>query len=188
MPRNWRLHGTGGATGTGGSPAPAGGPAGGKLIRNDVFWKDTAGTPIYSQGGGVLRLGGTYYWYGVKYGGAVTYAAKPTTLNSDTSFAGVTVYSSKDLATWKLENDVLIAVSLAQRRSALVRSDGRRLQRQDQEVRDGRADRGRRAVCSSPPATRRPATTRSTLRGHQLSSNGATGDQTVFQDDDGKAY
>lgn len=30
------------------------------------------GTPIYSQGGGVLQVGDTYYWYGVKYRGAVT--------------------------------------------------------------------------------------------------------------------
>lgn len=40
---------------------------------------------------------------GVKYGGAVTYAAKPDAKNSDISFQGVTTYSSKDLVHWKLE-------------------------------------------------------------------------------------
>jgi hypothetical protein len=31
-------------------------------IRNGVFWKDTSGTPIYSQGGGILKVGDIYYW------------------------------------------------------------------------------------------------------------------------------
>jgi hypothetical protein len=82
------------------------------LIHNDVFWKDTSGNPIYSQGGGVLKAGNTYYWYGVKYGGAVTYAASPTKLNDDTSFVAVTIYSSTDLVTWKFENNALTAASL----------------------------------------------------------------------------
>ena len=120
--------GTGGATGTGGTTKTGGiigtggiastggtgdgGALGGALIHNDVFWKDTAGNPIYSQGGGVLKAGNTYYWYGVKYGGAVTYAASPTKLNDDTSFVAVTIYSSTDLATWKFENNALTAASL----------------------------------------------------------------------------
>ena len=45
------------------------------IITNDVFWKDTSGNNIYSQGGGVFKFGNTYYWYGVKYAGAVQYAA-----------------------------------------------------------------------------------------------------------------
>ena len=92
-------------------PAPAGPPARGALIHNDTFWKDTSGTPIYSQGGGVFTFNGTYYWYGVKYNGAVSYAAN-TKKNSDTSFAAITCYSSTDLVTWKHENDVLTTASL----------------------------------------------------------------------------
>jgi hypothetical protein len=107
---------TGGTSGTGGIASTGGtsegGVTGGALIHNDVFWKDTTGAPIYSQGGGVLKVGSTYYWYGVRYGGAVTYAAKPTGLNSDTSFVAVTIYSSTDLTTWKFENNALTAASL----------------------------------------------------------------------------
>lgn len=44
-------------------------------IYNDTFWKDTSGDNIYSQGGGVFKFGDTYYWYGVHYSGAETYAA-----------------------------------------------------------------------------------------------------------------
>src|SRR6185312_11960265 len=97
--------GTGGSTGTGGAATT------GALIHNDVFWKDTSGTPIYSQGGGVCSFNGTYYWYGVKYNGAVTYAAN-TKKNSDTTFVAITCYSSTDLVTWKHENDVLTTASL----------------------------------------------------------------------------
>ena len=77
------------------------------LIVNDIFWKDTNGKNIYSQGGGVFKFGDTYYWYGVHYKGAETYAEKPTKNNNDYTFVSVTCYSSKDLVNWKFENDVL---------------------------------------------------------------------------------
>lgn len=76
-------------------------------IYNDTFWKDTSGNNIYSQGGGVFKFGDTYYWYGVHYNGADTYAANPTKKVDDTSFKSITCYSSKDLVNWKFENDVL---------------------------------------------------------------------------------
>ena len=65
------------------------------LIVNDNFWKDTSGNFIYSQGGGVFKFGDTYYWYGVHYKGAETYAQNPSGKNSDTSFVSITCYSSK---------------------------------------------------------------------------------------------
>ena len=77
------------------------------IIQNNTFWKDTSGKNIYSQGGGIFKFGDTYYWYGVHYGGADTYAANPSEKNNDTSFKSVTCYSSKDLVNWKFENDVL---------------------------------------------------------------------------------
>jgi len=72
-----------------------------------MFWKDTSGNFIYSQGGGVFKFGDKYYWYGVHYKGAETYANNPTKRNSDTSFVSVTCYSSTDLVHWKFENDIL---------------------------------------------------------------------------------
>ena len=107
--------GAGGATGAGGMTSTGGATGTGTsaMIRNDVFWKDTSGKPIYSQGGGVLQDGSTYYWYGVEYGGAVSYAASPTKSNSDTSFVAVTIYSSTDLANWKFENNALTMASVS---------------------------------------------------------------------------
>jgi hypothetical protein len=80
----------------------------GALIQNDVFWKDTSGDTLYSQSGNVIKVGSTYYWYGNKYAGAVTYAANPTGKKSDFTFDGVTCYSSTDLVNWKFENTVLV--------------------------------------------------------------------------------
>jgi hypothetical protein len=82
-------------------------PLSAAIISNDTFWKDTSGNPIYSQGGGVFKFGSKYYWYGVKYNGAVTYYNSPTGKNSDSSFNAVTCYSSTDLVNWTFENNVL---------------------------------------------------------------------------------
>ncbi|GAA2127723.1 family 43 glycosylhydrolase [Streptomyces synnematoformans] len=78
-----------------------------ETITNDVFWNDTSGNPIYSQGGGVFKFGDTYYWYGVHYTGAEYYRANPTRkYDGDVSFVSIPVYSSKDLVNWKFENRV----------------------------------------------------------------------------------
>ena len=175
---------------TGGNVAPdassAGGAGGagstGALIVNDRFWKDTAGTPIYSQGGGVLQVGSTFYWYGVKYQGAVAYAANPSKENSDTSFAGVTIYSSNDLTTWKLENTVTFsnAGSWFGRLGVVYNATSKKY------VMVAQGGGGLFFATSDTPAGN------FTFNNIQTNLpgivNGSTGDQTTFQDDDGKAY
>ncbi|MBN2610420.1 MAG: hypothetical protein JXB00_02590, partial [Bacteroidales bacterium] len=67
----------------------------GQVIQNDVFWHDTDGNPIYTQGGGVLKVDSTYYWYGVRYNGADDYYENPGAgKNSDYQFNTMTCYSS----------------------------------------------------------------------------------------------
>ncbi|GAA4491444.1 family 43 glycosylhydrolase [Microbacterium panaciterrae] len=79
-----------------------------KTITNDTWWNDTAGNPIYSQGGGVFKFGDTYYWYGVEYAGAALYRANPSTkYDNNVTFVSIPVYSSKDLASWKFENRIV---------------------------------------------------------------------------------
>ncbi|GAB4004710.1 hypothetical protein GCM10029992_50510 [Glycomyces albus] len=78
-----------------------------ETITNDVFWNDTDGNPIYSQGGGVFQFGDTYYWYGVHYQGAESYRSDPTRkYNDQVRFVSIPVYSSQDLVNWTFENDV----------------------------------------------------------------------------------
>jgi hypothetical protein len=173
----------GGGGNAGGSSGIAGATGGGATIVNDIFWKDTSGNPIYSQGGGVLRVGDTYYWYGVKYGGAVTYAADPSKgKNSDTSFQGITTYSSTDLANWKLETvskpsstggwfgRLGVVYHAATKKYVLVAQGGGGLYF---------------ATSDTPNGTFVYNRIQTNLPGIV---NGATGDQTMFQDDDGSAY
>lgn len=167
---------TGGISGTGGTLGTD------LLIRNDTFWKDTSGTPIYSQGGGVILVGDTYYWYGAKYGGAVTYAANPTKENSDTSIVGVTIYSSKDLVRWKLENTVTFsnAGSWFGRMGVVYNGKTKKY------VLVAQGAGGLFFATSDTPTGNFVFdNVQTTLSGI---ANGSTGDQTVFQDDDGKAY
>jgi beta-xylosidase len=87
--------GTGAATGTGGGPGAGGAggnpgtDAGFQQIVNDVTWKDTTGKEILSQGGGMMKMGSTYYWYGNSFNG------------------GVSLYTSPDLAHWTFVKLVL---------------------------------------------------------------------------------
>jgi hypothetical protein len=178
---------SGGTAATGGAigGSATGGSAGSTaraVIRNDVFWKDTSGNFIYSQGGGVIRVGDTYYWYGVKYNGAVTYAANPTGKNSDTSFAGVTIYSSKDLATWKHENTVTFSNAGAWfgRLGVVYNANTKKY------VMIAQGAGGLFFATSDTPTGNFVFDNVATnLTGIV---NGSTGDQTTFQDDDGKAY
>ena len=87
------------------------------VITNDVFWRTTAGAPIYSQGGGIFRFPDAngvehYYWYGVHYKGAETYYANHDGKKEDTGFVGVSCYQSDDLVNWRFVRNVLTPTSL----------------------------------------------------------------------------
>ncbi|ORX80476.1 Arabinanase/levansucrase/invertase [Anaeromyces robustus] len=167
---------------------PVNNASSGALIRNNMFWKDTSGKNIYSQGGGVYKFGDTYYWYGVHYKGAESYANNPTKRNSDTSFVSVTCYSSKDLVTWKFENDILtprtpnfgnaswlgrlgVAYCKNTRRYVLVTqyNDSILFASSDTPTGNFKIERVQDYITN-------------------MGSDMGTGDQTIFIDDDGSAY
>jgi hypothetical protein len=169
--------GMGGATSMAGSSS--GGPpgGGGTTIVNDTFWKDTSGEFIYSQGGGVLRVGDTYYWYGVRYGNAATYATGTQTTVSQ----GVTTYSSTDLVNWKSESfsppgaggwfgRIGVVYHAATKKYVLVGQGGGGLYF---------------ATSDSPAGPFMYNNVQQTMPGV---ATGQSGDQTMFQDDDGSAY
>jgi len=162
-----------------------------QTIRNDQFWKDTSGNPIYSQGGGVFRFGSTWYWYGVHYAGAETYAASPTKLNSDTRFVAVSCYSSTDLVNWKFEGNVLDSnstglsgTSWMGRLGVAYNSTSKKYVLLSQH--DGTSGNGELFATSGSPTGKFAFDhIQDTLPGVV---NVTSGDQTVFVDDDGKAY
>jgi beta-xylosidase len=61
-------------------------------------WKDTQGHPIQAHGGGMIKVGSTYYWFGED---------KTGESKGNSPFLNVPCYSSTDLAHWKFEANVL---------------------------------------------------------------------------------
>jgi hypothetical protein len=170
---------------TAASAATPAAPNAAATIQNDVFWKDTAGNPIYSQGGGVLKVGSTYYWYGAKYNGAVSYYNNPAKgQNADISFSAITIYSSTDLAHWKFEGNALTASDLGG--GWVGRVGVAHNPNTGKYVLISQFNSGLVFATSSTPAGH------FTKAGTQSSignvTTGMSGDQSVFTDDDGRAY
>jgi len=57
-------------------------------------WADTSGNPIQAHGGGVIKVGSYYYWFGENR-------------NPDGTFFAVSCYRSADLVNWEFRNNVL---------------------------------------------------------------------------------
>jgi hypothetical protein len=77
------------------------------IISSGTTWKDTAGSLIEAHGGGLIKVGSTYYWVGEDH----------STANS---FSGLNCYSSTDLVTWTFVNNVLPVESSGLLTSAVV--------------------------------------------------------------------
>ena len=89
---------TGGSAGTDGGAACSG-PIGtfSGALADGIKFLDDQGKPVNAHGGGIIKEGDTYYMHG-------EYFLSTTT---DNNFNGFSMYSSKDLATWKNEGIIL---------------------------------------------------------------------------------
>ncbi|MFZ3468768.1 RICIN domain-containing protein [Streptomyces sp. 4.24] len=67
-------------------------------IANGTRFTDPAGNPVHAHGGGVLKVGQYYYWFGENR-------------NTDNTFRHVSAYRSTDLKTWEFRNHVLTETS-----------------------------------------------------------------------------
>jgi len=67
------------------------------------IWRDTDGAAIQAHGGGMLKVGGVWYWYGENH--RLGFGNK----------VGISAYSSRDLAHWTNEGVVLPKDSLPER-------------------------------------------------------------------------
>ncbi|MFB6634408.1 RICIN domain-containing protein [Streptomyces sp. NPDC056362] len=63
-------------------------------VTNATQFTDPAGNPVHAHGGGVVKVGAYYYWFGEDR-------------NADNSFRYVSAYRSTDLRTWEFRNHVL---------------------------------------------------------------------------------
>jgi hypothetical protein len=86
----------GAGSGSGGSCSGPVGTISGALATGVAFM-DTAGERVNAHGGGIIREGDTYYLHGEMF-------SSSSTANN---FVGFSMYSSRDLATWKNEGVIL---------------------------------------------------------------------------------
>ncbi|WP_020125367.1 RICIN domain-containing protein [Streptomyces sp. 303MFCol5.2] len=63
-------------------------------IVNGTQFNDSSGSPVHAHGGGVLKVGSYYYWFGENR-------------NTDNTFRYVDAYRSTDLKNWEFRNHVL---------------------------------------------------------------------------------
>jgi hypothetical protein len=94
--------GTGGAN-TGGSnvvTAPG-------SVYNGIQWADTSNNPIQAHGGGVIKVGDYYYWFGENR-------------NPNGTFYAVSCYRSADLVHWEFRNNVLTQNSSSELKPANI--------------------------------------------------------------------
>jgi hypothetical protein len=160
----------------------------GATIENDVFWKDTDGHLICSQGGGMLKVNDIYYWYGVNYPGAAVYADNANT-GPGMGFRSVTCYSSTDLAHWKFEGDALARDQVGRgwfgRLGVVHHAKTKKYVLIAQGSGPGGGSGQYFATSDTPTG---PFKFNKVQDVSRMFVNGGTGDQTTFQDDDGKAY
>jgi Glycosyl hydrolases family 43 len=67
-----------------------------KIIYPGEIWPDNNGKHIQAHGGGIIKLGKTYYWYG-----------EERSQGLDTNYRYVSCYSSTNLIKWKFRGDVV---------------------------------------------------------------------------------
>jgi hypothetical protein len=70
--------------------------AGPQTIRPGEVWPDDRGQHVQAHGGGIIRLGDTYYWFG-----------EDRSQGLDRAKRYVACYSSRDLAHWTFRNQVM---------------------------------------------------------------------------------
>ncbi len=98
---------TGGASATGGVSTGGGSVASPGSLYNGIQWADTSGNPIQAHGGGVIKVGNYYYWFGENR-------------NSNGTFYAVSCYRSADLVHWEFRNNVLSQNSAAELKPANI--------------------------------------------------------------------
>ncbi|MFC8667578.1 RICIN domain-containing protein [Streptomyces sp. NPDC057199] len=69
-----------------------------QTVTNGTQFTDTSGNPLHAHGGGVIKVGSYYYWFGENR-------------NADNTFRYVDAYRSTDLKNWEFRNHVLTEAS-----------------------------------------------------------------------------
>lgn len=156
-------------------------------------WLDSSGAPINAHGGGILYHNGKYYWYGEYKKGKTVLPEWATWECYRTDVTGVGCYSSPDMVNWTFEGIVLPAEpddetsdlhpSKVLERPKVVYNakTGKFVMWAHVESADYSKATAGVAVSDSPTGPFK-------YLGSFRPNNAMSRDQTVYVDDDGKAY
>jgi len=156
-------------------------------------WLDTDGNPINAHGGGMLYHNGKYYWYGEYKKGKTILPEWATWECYRTDVTGVSCYSSTDLVNWAFEGIVLAAEpnikgsdlhpsKVIERPKVVYNPKTRKF------VMWVHAESADYSKAAAGVAVSDSPTGPFTYIGSFRPNNAMSRDQTVFVDDDGKAY
>jgi hypothetical protein len=70
-------------------------------VTNGTQFRDVNGGPVHAHGGGVLKVGSYYYWFGENR-------------NANNTFRAVSAYRSTDMVSWEFRGDVLTQSSASE--------------------------------------------------------------------------
>lgn len=181
-------------------------------IVNDRFWNDADGNPMYMQGGGIFDFPDpatgrvSHFWYGVHFSQAETYRHDPTHALTGNDFISVDVYKSENLSDWRYQG---VALDRAQADAFSGDFGGRRAgwvcrtgvayipelqtyamliqHEMPTDVAGRDFDKKVLIATAHSPAGPFKAQRRIDMRDYGLGTSN-TGDQSVFQDEDGTGY
>lgn len=163
-----------------------------EIVQYDI-WKDSDGNPINAHGGGILFHDSVYYWYGEYKTGETILPEWATWECFRTNIAGISCYSSKDLNNWKFEGIVLPPEkndsthdlhpsNVLERPKVLYNSNTKKF------VMWVHVDSPDYSKAATGVATSDSPTGLFTYLGSFRPNDAMSRDQTIFVDDDGKAY
>jgi len=147
-------------------------------VTSGTQFTDTTGAVVHAHGGGVIKVGAYYYWFGENR-------------NADNTFKAVSVYRSADLRTWEFRRDVLtrssdpeLAVANIERPKVIYNSTTGKFVMWMHKENGSDYNQARAAVAVSDTVDGDYA-----WRGSFRPPSGTTSrDMTLFKDDDGTAY
>ncbi|MFF0007606.1 RICIN domain-containing protein [Streptomyces tibetensis] len=146
-------------------------------VTNATQFTDTTGAVVHAHGGGVIKVGSYYYWFGENR-------------NPDNTFKAVSVYRSTDLKTWESRGDALTQSSAPELQLAYIErpkviynsATGKFVMWMHKENgKDYTEARAAVAVSDTVDGTY-------TYQGSFRPLNEMSRDDTLFKDDDGTAY
>jgi hypothetical protein len=146
-------------------------------VTNGVPFTDTSGNLLHAHGGGMIKVGSYYYWFGENR-------------NDNNTFRYVSVYRSTDLRNWEFRNNVLTQSSAAELNVSNIErpkviynsSTGQYVLWMHWE---NGSDYGQARVAVATSST---VDGNYTYRGSFRPLGYDSRDMTVFRDDDGSAY